>query len=89
MRRSPRTVWHRLPDGLKQQIIEEFTDIFKEVLHEHIRDHSAQTTSVASPSSTSASRARTRPWPIKRVSNSNMTSSTAPAPPAGTPATSG
>ncbi len=40
MRRSPRTVWHRLPDGLKQQIIEEFTDIFKEAFREHIRDRS-------------------------------------------------
>ena len=35
-------------------------------------------TSVASPSSTSASPARTRPWPIKRVSSSSMPSSTAP-----------
>jgi len=42
MRRLPRTVWHRLPDGLKQQIIEEFTDIFKEVCHEHIPDYSPQ-----------------------------------------------
>jgi len=33
MRRSPKTVWHHLPDDLKQRIIEEFTDIFKEVYH--------------------------------------------------------
>ena len=38
---SPRNVWHRLPDDLKQQIIGEFTTFFKEVLHEHIRNHSA------------------------------------------------
>jgi hypothetical protein len=34
MRRSPGTVWRRLPDDLKRQVIGDLTDIYKEICHE-------------------------------------------------------
>ena len=41
MSRFPRKLWQRLPEALKQQIVQEFTTLFEDVLHEHLRHHSA------------------------------------------------
>ncbi|HYX16687.1 MAG TPA: hypothetical protein VE944_20415 [Nostoc sp.] len=37
MPRKPIEIWHRMPAKVQQEIIETFTSIFQEVIHEHIR----------------------------------------------------
>ena len=36
MSRSSRQIWRRLPGTLKEHIVQEFTTLFEEVLHEHL-----------------------------------------------------